>query len=123
MERQGDLDSALKTYRTAIARLPKESTYRAELLLIAEDLEKRLRTQEEVKQLIAQAENWVRNEKWQDARKAYHAAIAQIPDSPQVENWRTALKRCENEIELARLFDAGLDALRRREWRIAQESL
>jgi tetratricopeptide (TPR) repeat protein len=122
-ERQNNLPDAIATYTAIIARLPEQDALRTELNLILADLQKRQQTQSEAEQAARQADTQMQAERWNDAAQLLKAAIAQFPQSAQAEQWRAALKRCEEERELAALFDHSVEALQRRERMAASELL
>lgn len=123
LEAQGDRAGALQAYRTALAHLPEGRGLRAELLLIVQHLEKQHQAEEEIKRLVREAEWLAQRGQWQEAARAYQAALGQAPHSPHAAEWQAALRVCEEEFELARLFDGGVEALQRYEWKAAQELL
>ena len=122
-DQQNDLPNAIAAYTAIIARLPEQAPLRTELDLIRADLQKRQQIQSEAEQAARQADAQMQAERWNDAAQFLKAAIAQFPRSAQAEQWRAALKRCEEENELATLFDHGVEALQRRERMAASELL
>lgn len=123
LENQGDLAGAITSYRAAMARLAEKHPLRFELPLIISNLEKQQQVQAEILRTVHEAEQFARDGKWEEASKAYQAALAQAPGSPETPSWRTALKRCDEEAQLARSFDGGVEALQRKEWMAARELL
>jgi hypothetical protein len=122
-ESRGDLSGAVAVYRNAIAHLPTRTPMHDELLTIVENLEKRQRIQDQVNEMASQAELLAQNGRWREAATAYRTVMAHASQSPQLEAWRAALQKCEEEARLAQLFDGGVDALARHEWSTAQELL
>ena len=123
LEAQGDHTNAIATYRATISRLTENDPLRKELELVVNSLEKRQVSSEELNRAAQEAERHVQAEQWQQAAMAYRAAIALAGDSPRCLEWREALRRCEEEAELERLFVGGADSLRRGERTAARELL
>lgn len=123
LEEQGDIAGTLNAYQKAIARLAQSDPLRAEIELIIANLERRSHDDQQLGELLAQAEAFVQSERWREAAMAYRAAIAQAPASPQAGEWSAALQGCEEEAKLAGLFDAGFVALQRGDKASARELL
>jgi len=122
-DQQNDLPNAIATYTALISRLPEQDVLRTELNLVLADLQKRQKIQQEAEQAAHQANAYMQAERWNEAAQLLKIAIGQFPQSAQVEQWRAALKRCEDETELAAWFDQGVAALQRREHMAASELL
>jgi tetratricopeptide (TPR) repeat protein len=73
-----------------------------------------------MRRLDAKARNYEQAERWTEAAAIYEQLVAQAPDDEGRGAWKTALERCQKEKLLARLFDDGVAALGKREWRRAQ---
>ena len=122
-EKHDDLDAAMRAYQSALAQLAAGDPLRDELQLIVAGMQKQKQNREELNRLLAQADTLTLQRQWRDAAQAYRTLIAQAPLSPRAGEWRAAHKRCEEENELATLFDGGAAALERRETNAARELL
>ena len=121
LESRGDLASAQEAYHAAITRLPAGDPLRAELGVIVERAAKTQASERELDHAIREAEQAAQTAQWTRAVAAYRAAVTLAGDSPRAFALRDARARCEKEEELARLFDGGVDALRRNERTAARE--
>ncbi len=123
LEQRGDLAGALETYHQLLARLPQSDLLRAELAQIVARLENETRDAQQIRDWILQADALARSKNWAQAATAYRTLIAQAPADPQAGQWRAALEVCEDEAELARMFDDGVTALQRGDKPAARELL
>jgi WD40 repeat protein/tetratricopeptide (TPR) repeat protein len=123
LEQQGDLSGALNVYQNMLARLAQKDPLRAELAHIIARLETASNNAQQIRDWIVQANVDAQGGNWKRAAMGYRYALDQSPASPYAEEWRAASARCEDEAELAEMFDAGVAALQRGDKQTALELL
>ena len=115
LEKQGDIVGALNVYQNMLARLAQNDPLRAELAHIIARLETASNNAQQIRDWIVQANVDAQGGNWKRAAMGYRYALGQSPASPYAEEWRAAMARCEDEAELAEMFDAGVAARTRGE--------
>jgi tetratricopeptide (TPR) repeat protein len=69
----------------------------------------------------AQAYAWA--ERWAEAHAIYQQLISIAPDAESRAVWERVLAHCQEELELASLFDEGVRAMQQEKWQQAQKAL
>ncbi len=102
-----DLEAALEAYRKAgLAENVRE---------VEQEMRRRYLTV-----LEAEAETHRQAEEWAEAAAVYEQLLAQSPDKERRTALQVTLERCQEEAEMAFLFDEGVEALGQGNWRGAQ---
>ncbi len=75
-----------------------------------------------MRRLEAEARSHEQAERWAEAAAVYEQLATQALDDESREMWQAAFERCRKEKLLARLFNEGVEALEKKNWRRAQKA-
>ncbi|HID88954.1 MAG TPA: hypothetical protein EYP52_04490 [Anaerolineae bacterium] len=118
-EGQEDREGALSAYRRVLEVTPAGNAVRDEVEAILAEWD----AQREKEQLLAQATELEREQRWDQAAAVYRELAALTGDADEHAQWQEALARCETEAELAALFEQAVAACERKEWATAENLL
>jgi len=121
MEQEGDLASALETYRQAQAQTTAGTSLAQELTLIVRDLDRKAKAEARLDKVARDVAGMEREGHWHEAAEAYRRLVEQTIDIRKREEWEAARQRCEQESRLADLFGEGLSAYEESKWAKAKE--
>ncbi len=109
-EKAGDEDEALAACERALQIRPNEHTARE------------IQSAIWMRRLEAKARNYEQAEQWAEAATVCEQLVTHAPDEESQAAWQATLERCQKEALLARLFDEGLGAFRKKDWQRAQRA-